>query len=447
MAAKLSILLIFIGYANAQGDSTFLFSENYRNQIVQNQNDLDSLANSVALNDSIAAKEDSLEHLTGKVIRDLQNQNNKATRNLDSIRAQPASKLRDYKERLNERIKNETLANHPELRKKMERRIKGIDRYERSLDLKSQAVTGKLDRLDKDIGNFPNISERGNVANLSEASVSNEIENATESVEKIRNLEAEQVDQTIDKHAAKSLQIPSADAGGLKQFQNQLDAYQGNINKIQTKASVSAQMQKRAAKLGSDLSKNYEKEVQEAQKRMRKLKRKYEDVQSAQDVINQKQNPLKGQPLSERLVPGITLQAHPGTIIGLDLSPHISYRIFPAFSAGLGATYRIGIWRNFENDIFTDINEVYGGRLLVDYKVYKGFFAHGELEMMRYGSESHSISTDWQPGLILGISKKFSIMRRLTGNVQGLFNVLHEDTSPYKKPFFIRLNFEWKLKK
>ena len=81
--------------------------------------------------------------------------------------------------------------------------------------------------------------------------------------------------------------------------------------------------------------------LQQAMDKMSKLKSRYSEVKSMAELPKKLPNPLKGKPLIERLVPGVTFQILKSNYFLLDVNALLLYRITPRLSAGAGWNQRL----------------------------------------------------------------------------------------------------------
>jgi len=122
---------------------------------------------------------------------------------------------------------------------------------------------------------------------------------------------------------------------------------------------------------------------------------------------------------------------------------HLGYRINKKWRSGITATYRVAV------NVDTALNQalipsdVYGGSIFSDYGLVKGFFAHGELESRStiIFSDDAGSQRKWVEGLLIGFGRDFPLYKKLNGGMMILYNVLHNDDSPYRSPWQFRFGF------
>jgi len=193
--------------------------------------------------------------------------------------------------------------------------------------------------------------------------------------------------------------------------------------------------------------------LQQAMDKMTKLKGRYSEVQSMADLPKRLPNPLKGKPLIERLVPGISFQIQTSKYTLLDINPMMLYKISPRIWTGLGWNHRLP----FEEFSFRKGQRVYGPRASVEVKWAKGVSFKLSPELMNTAIPAYVAAVrgitdpsyrEWVPGLFVGIKKDFKVFKSVIGNTEMLYNLVDPDnSSPYADRFSIRFGFEWNMKK
>ncbi len=121
----------------------------------------------------------------------------------------------------------------------------------------------------------------------------------------------------------------------------------------------------------------------------------------------------------------------------------VGYKINDKSSAGIGMNYLLGLGNGWQNIRLT--SEGIGFRSYVKWK-FKGSFylqAGGEWNyMMRFaGIEELKKARNWQQATLIGLSKQYMISKKVKGNVQLLYNLLHYQNQPRTQPLVIRLGY------
>jgi hypothetical protein len=184
-----------------------------------------------------------------------------------------------------------------------------------------------------------------------------------------------------------------------------------------------------------------------------KYKQKYSEVQSLKDLPKKIPNAMKGKPLRERIVPGITLQFQQKNDWLLDVNGSVGYRFSGRITAGLGWNQR---WAYDNNRrYFNADGRIYGPRSYGEFKLKKGFSVRGEVEFMNtyVPPKFRPVTADlgereWVPGIFTGLKKDYKFLKKVRGNVQILYSLYNPDyKSPYVDRLNMRIGFEFPQKK
>jgi hypothetical protein len=187
-----------------------------------------------------------------------------------------------------------------------------------------------------------------------------------------------------------------------------------------------------------------------AMDKMAKLKTRYSEVKSMADLPKRLPNPLRGKPLIERLVPGITLHFMSGKNILVDVNPSLAYRISPRFKSGLGWSERF----TFASWLPTITERVYGLRNYTEFKLPKGFSARMDIEYLNAVipplliNASDKGKRDWEWSILVGLKKDFKIFKSVSGNVQTMYRLWSDHNKvPFPDRLNIRMGFEFPMRR
>ncbi|MFW5879919.1 MAG: hypothetical protein ACOCUV_03755, partial [bacterium] len=197
--------------------------------------------------------------------------------------------------------------------------------------------------------------------------------------------------------------------------------------------------QKKKVLANDFLLKNQDK-IKPIQQKIKKYTNKYTQFNSAKDVAEGKEKPVKAKP-KNRITWGTNFQFNPGDPVSVDLSPMLGYRFTTRLSLNLGASLRYQLDRANDFKPPTNDNVVYGYRLFTEYKVIRSFYAH--LEWERY-SRPVGENRDWANALMAGIGKQFAVTKTIQGNVVVLYDFLNNQQSAHNNAFIIRFGFRRK---
>lgn len=217
------------------------------------------------------------------------------------------------------------------------------------------------------------------------------------------------------------------------------------------KAMLKEQAQAEVMKVAKDHFAGKQEALMGGMQKLTDLKKTYESLDSL-NVPKRRPNTMKGKPLAERLVPGLTIQIQKSSYWLLDLNPSLAYRITGRWSAGLGWNQRIG----FTNQVSIRKQEkIYGPRLFTEFLWTRGFSFRLEGEQM-FGVAAPSFTApkntdlpqEWITTAFAGIKKQYKISRQLKGNIQILYMIYDDHySSPYGIKLNTRLGIEYRFKK
>lgn len=159
---------------------------------------------------------------------------------------------------------------------------------------------------------------------------------------------------------------------------------------------------------------------------------------------------MKGKPLIERIVPGITFQIQKTDYLLLDVNPVIRYKVTGRFTAGAGWNERL----SFDGWKLKGNVRVYGTRVVTEYKWGRGFHFLFSPELMntevppqlQTSPEEHH--REWIFGAFVGLKKEFKIYKKIMGNTEFLYNMVNtHGKSPYQDRISLRFGFEFPMRK
>lgn len=230
----------------------------------------------------------------------------------------------------------------------------------------------------------------------------------------------------------------------LPTSQKELSGYKSTVNRYRDKKNLKSNLKE----LSNSKFITQNKQFNEANKSLAKLKRKYLTLPSSKDLSSGvKRNSLKGEKLNKRLVFGGSIKVRQSKSIEIDFSPSIAYLISKRLSTGIAIIYRgkFGDGKKWHESFNT---KTYGGRIFTDYTVLKSFYAHTELESINTPNISITImdirTTKTILGAMAGIGKHFSMSKGIVGKVIAQYNFLHNDNTIYSSPWVVRFGFDIK---
>ncbi len=235
---------------------------------------------------------------------------------------------------------------------------------------------------------------------------------------------------------------------------------------LQTRANVQNILAQRFGGVGSAINNTtvspqqlIQNSANEAQAQVTQLKNKLsrltEGGNSDMTMPDFKPNDQKTKSFLKRLQYGFNIQSQtsqyyvPATS---DLALTLGYKLSNTKEFGIGASYKMG-WGNGLKDIHIS-SEGIGLRSYADIKFptiaggkmfgglwFSGGFEYNYLSNFRSLQELHNNVDVWQRSALFGLSKKYKIGQKREGNIQVLYDFLHNQQTPPSQAFKFRLGY------
>jgi hypothetical protein len=255
------------------------------------------------------------------------------------------------------------------------------------------------------------------------------------------------------KELPKALEEKVSNLDELKELEKQtggLSEYKDMIGKGNDPEALKEMAKEQAVTLAKDHFAGRQEALQAAMSKMSKLKSKYDNVSNLKDLPKRRPNAMKGKPLIERIIPGMTFQIQKPNNLLVDVNPVISYRITGRVSAGAGWNERASFakW-----NMTVPIERIYGPRGFASFSFKNGFALKAEGEKMNVFIPPYNITPDagsrqWVWSVFVGLKKDYQFMKKVKGNAQFLYNLYDDhDQSPYVQRVNVRMGFEFPMKK
>ncbi len=393
----------------------------------------------------------------------------KVSRVLDSVRAsqektlaQLNTKIQSLKEKAVDRLDDMNIP--PQLSNKVSEASTRINEYQmRSLNLKISDLSTindleadwlkELDlplvqdlNMDK-LGELKNIGDLSNVS-YATGKFSPHITAAQEVVKGTAGgLDA--IENLAESHAAELSGLE-----GIKDQTEKLNELKNLTRKIENTDSLKDYAIERSKDIAVDHFSGKEEQLTQAMQTLARYKAKYPNLNSISEAARKPPNEMKGKPLIERIVAGISLQARKkGDDCIMDFNPYAGYRFTGRLSAGLGWNQRLAY--TLDHKRFNAAAQLFGPRVFGEFKLRRGFSPRAEIEIMNTIipalMRSHSVDPlhrEWVWGVFAGIKKEYKFI----GNVRGTASVMmrlynRDDKSPYADVVNARIGFELPMKK
>lgn len=228
---------------------------------------------------------------------------------------------------------------------------------------------------------------------------------------------------------------------------NPKDINDPSLAGLQRRTVVESQIQNQIASGGPNAGTVVQQNLQQAKQELDKLKDKLQQQGNAADLDmpDFKPNTQKTKTFWKRLEYGANLQNQGGSNIlpnMSDIGLSIGYKLNDKSVIGIGTSYKLGLGTGLNNIRLS--NEGISLRSYIDYKIKNSWYASGGYEqnyLSRFSSLQDLKNTNaWQQSALIGITKKYSLSKKLKGNVQVLYNFLYQQNQN-TKPLIFRLGY------
>lgn len=159
-------------------------------------------------------------------------------------------------------------------------------------------------------------------------------------------------------------------------------------------------------------------------------------------------NTQKTKSFLKRLEYGLSIQNTPSTYVlpvTSAVAGTIGYRISDKATAGVGVSYNLGWGTDIDHIHFT--SQGIGLRSYADIKAKGSIWITGGYEynyMQQFSSLADIQHFDlWQKSALLGLTKKFSLNKKMGGNLQLLYDFLASSQVPQAAPFKFRIGYSF----
>ena len=231
--------------------------------------------------------------------------------------------------------------------------------------------------------------------------------------------------------------------------------YLASLAGLQTRAQVNNLMQQQIISSGFNAQAQFRQCIQEAQSQMQQLKNMFIKLGrgSSDDIMPAgfKPNNQRMRSFLKRLEYGTNIQAQRATNFFpamTDLGLSVGYKLNDRSIIGLGASYKIGLGRGWNNMELS--SQGMSLRSYVDWKLKGSVWISGGYEM-NYRSEFKSIDqlknlTAWSRSGLLGLSKVFDVKNKFfnKAKLQLLWDFLSDRQIPRTQPIIFRIAYSFK---
>jgi hypothetical protein len=302
------------------------------------------------------------------------------------------------------------------------------------------------DLADVDIPKLPdmNVDDLGDLEGLSEVQAN--VSDATTQLEQAQGYSSD-----VKNMASGDLGKIEEAVAGLEDKAMQLDEveelakYQELMKRYQDPMAMKEEALRKAKQAAVNHFAGHEEELKAALEKFAEVRSKIPDPDGVYDMLKKRSNPLKGKPMKERIVAGLTLQVQKPDALWVDFNPQITYRVSGRWSTGAGWNERIVY--DFDENQFASQYRIFGPRMFVHFKLKSNFWLKSDLEAMNVpGSQPTSDfnARSFQVYCFGGFKKDIDLSDGLVANIQMLYNLYDPDKSaPYANRFNIRFGIEF----
>lgn len=170
-------------------------------------------------------------------------------------------------------------------------------------------------------------------------------------------------------------------------------------------------------------------QVNQARDRFNEFKSKFPQLDNTDQMPDFKPNEMKTKSIWSRLEPGGNLQFQKANYYFptlTDIAGQIAYRFTTKGSAGLGASYRIGMGEGWNKIHIT--HQGMGLRSFVDWKLKGSFYINGGYELTKTSNINNNDNlrnwNGWMSSALIGINRKQKVGPKLFLNTMILYDFL-----------------------
>lgn len=228
---------------------------------------------------------------------------------------------------------------------------------------------------------------------------------------------------------------------------------------LQTRAMVSQLLTDRFGG-GTNVTQQLQQNVQSARSQLNQLKNKLDllspgnfgNSSGNEDLPGFKPNSQKTKSFLKRLEYGANVQSQRARYffpVTSDIALSLGYKINDRSSIGIGAAYKMGWGKNWNNIRIT--HQGIGLRSYLDWKIKGSFYISGGYEQNYRPAFGNAIPAGinpkefaWQSSGLLGLSKKYQITKKMKGEVKLLWDFMSYQQVPKAQPILFRIGYSLK---
>jgi hypothetical protein len=220
------------------------------------------------------------------------------------------------------------------------------------------------------------------------------------------------------------------------------------LTDLQSRQAVTNDLQQRFGS-GANVDQYMKQNISSAQGELSKIKLKQKKFGNAGQDIEMpdfKPNHEKSKNFLKRLEMGTNMQSVKSNSffpVTSDIGLSLGYKLNPKSIVGIGLSYKMGWGRELRHIAIT--HEGIGLRTFSDFKLKGSFWITGGGEWnhrARFKSFDELKNNDaWQPSILTGLNKKYKMSKKISGNVQLLYDFLYRKQVPMAQPVVFRMGF------
>jgi hypothetical protein len=218
---------------------------------------------------------------------------------------------------------------------------------------------------------------------------------------------------------------------------------------LQTRAQVNSLLRQQLQAGGPNAQAAFQQQVQSAMGQLNKLKNGHFGNGSVADMPDFKPKAMKHKRFISRIEPGFNLQVNKNNRFFptvADVGAQVRYAAGKGAGVGVGMSYKLGLGTGWK-DIRITSNGM-GLRSFADAKLKGSFWFNAGFEMNYLTGFTSTpqlrISNQWQQSVLAGLSKKFSVGKKMKGSMQLLYDFLHKQHLPNTQAFVYRITYSFK---
>jgi hypothetical protein len=350
-------------------------------------------------------------------------------------------------------LKDNNLTNNPALQKSLEQykelqqKLNASDQIKKYLDQRQQLLKQQFEKLGmvKELKRF-----RKDVYYYQR-----QVREYKELFEDPNKLEAKLMEVVMKLPQFKDFFAKNSMLGSLFALPGNNNSSTASIAGLQTRAMINQSLIDRFGS-SSAITQQLQQNVQSAQGQLSGLKNKLNSYSSgsygntgAGDIPGFKPNEQKTKSFLQRLEYGANVQSQKARYffpVTSDIGLSLGYQLNNKSSIGVGASYKLG-WGNNWNNIRVSHQGI-GLRSYLDWKIKGSFYFSGGYEQ-NYRSLINSVDqlrnySSWQSSALVGVSKKYSISKKMKGEMKLLWDFMSYQQVPKTQPILFRVGYSLK---